>query len=154
ALLAAPLASPRGVFVVDDLAFPKKGQHSVGVHRQAAGGQGKKANCQVAVALHYVSPAGRCPLALRLYLPGAWLGDPQRLDRAGVPPAERRPLTKGEIALQLLDAAWGEGLPGWLAVADAAYGNAEAFRAGLTARGLRYIVGVGTETAVTPFPGA
>jgi SRSO17 transposase len=59
---------------------------------------------------------------MRLYLPPAWLNDPTRLDRAGVPPEERRDLTKGQIALELLDQARAEGWPGQGVVADAAYG--------------------------------
>ena len=86
ATMAEALADPEGVFVVDDTAFPKAGQHSVGVQRQYCGALGKKANCQCAVSLHYVAPQGHCPLSLRLYLPPAWLADPARLDRAGVPP--------------------------------------------------------------------
>ena len=42
----------------------------------------------------------------------------------------------------------GEGLPGWLALADAGYGVSEEFRKGLAARGLKYIVGVTDEMVV------
>jgi SRSO17 transposase len=140
--LAQTFASPRGIFLFDDVSFPKQGQHSVGVQRQYGGALGKKANCQVAVSVHYVSPRGHYPLDLRLYLPDCWRADPQRLDRAGVPPSERRPLTKPEIALELLDRVRGEGLPGWAVVADAGYGVSGDFRDGLAARGLSYIVGV------------
>jgi SRSO17 transposase len=140
--LAQTFASPQGIFLFDDVSFPKQGQHSVGVQRQYCGALGKKANCQVAVTVHYVSPNGHYPLDLRLYLPDCWLADQQRLDRAGVPEGERRPLTKPEIALELLDRVRGEGLPGWAVVADAGYGISGEFRAGLAARGLSYIVGV------------
>jgi hypothetical protein len=102
ATMAEALADPDGVFLVDDTAFPKAGPHSVGVQRQYGGALGKKANGQCAVSLHYVSPKGHAPLSMRLYLPPAWLNDPVRLDRAGVPREERRDLTKGQIALEWL----------------------------------------------------
>jgi SRSO17 transposase len=79
---------------------------------------------------------------MRLYLPESWLGDADRLDKAGVPPSSRRLKTKGEIALELLDQVRGEGLPGRVVVADAGYGVSEAFRDGLSERGLSYVVGV------------
>ena len=85
---------------------------------------------------------------MRLYLPESWLGDPERLDKAGVPEGERRPLTKGQIALELLDRVRGEGLPGGLVVADAGYGVSGPFRDGLAERGLHYIVGVTDEMVV------
>jgi SRSO17 transposase len=142
AQLAPTFASPDGVFLIDDVSFPKQGRHSVGVQRQYCGALGKRANCQVAVSVHYVSPRGHYPLDLRLYLPDCWLTDPKRLDQAGVPEAERRPLTKPEIALELLDRVRAEGLPGWAVVADSGYGVSGDFRDGLAARGLTYMVGV------------
>jgi SRSO17 transposase len=146
--MAEIFASSAGIFVIDDTSFPKQGKHSVGVQRQYCGASGKKANCQVAPSVHYVSPEGHYPLAMRLYLPESWLGDAERLDKAGVPEAERRPLTKGEIALELLDQVRGEGLPGRLVVADAGYGVSGPFRRGLAERGLHYIVGVTDDMVV------
>jgi SRSO17 transposase len=143
--LARTFASPEGIFVIDDTSFPKQGKHSVGVQRQYCGALGKKANCQVAPSVHYVSPEGHYPLAMRLFLPDRWIQDKDRLDEAGVPEAFRRSKTKGAIALELLDTVRGEGLPGWLALADAGYGVSEEFRKGLAARGLKYIVGVTDE---------
>src|SRR6516165_9565234 len=102
ARMAQTFADPQGIFVIDDTSFPKQGQHS--------GALGKKANCQVAVSVHYVSPQGHYPLDLRLFLPDCWLGEPTRLDKAKVPAAERRALTKPEIALGLLDRVRPEGL--------------------------------------------
>jgi SRSO17 transposase len=146
--MAEALADPDGVFLLDATTFPKAGQHSVGVQRQHCGALGKKANCQCAVSLHYVSPKGHCPLSMRLYLPPAWLNDPVRLDRAGVPLEERRDLTKGQIALELLDQALAEGWPGRVVVADAAYGVSGPLRRELEARGLYYVVGVSEQMIV------
>jgi len=140
--LARTFASPDGIFLFDDVSFPKQGTHSVGVQRQYCGAPGKKANCQVAVSVHYVSPRGHYPLDLQLYLPDSWLGDTKRLDKAGVPKDQRRSRTKPEIALELLDRVRAEGLPGRRVVADAGYGVSGAFRDGLEQRGLTYVVGV------------
>src|SRR3954453_1490606 len=152
ALLADTFASPEGIFLFDDVSLPKQGAHSVGVQRQYCGALGKRANCQVLVSVHYVSPQGHYPLDLRLYLPDRWLADPARLDKAGVPEPERRPLTKAHIALELLDRVRAEGLPGWAAVADAGYGVSGEFREGLGGGGLPYIVGVPEDFVVFPEP--
>jgi SRSO17 transposase len=146
--MAEAFADPEAVFVIDDTTFPKQGKHSVGVQRQHCGALGKKANCQCAVSIHYAAPRGHCPLAMQLYLPESWLGDVERLDKAGVPPSCRRFKTKGQIALELLDQVRGEGLPGRVVVADAGYGVPKAFRDGLSERGLSYVVGVTEEMVV------
>src|SRR6187551_4037140 len=112
ATMAAKFADPAAIFVIDDTTFPKQGKHSVGVQRQYCGALGKKANCQCAVSVHYVSPRAHYPLAMRLFLPECWLNDPARLDKAGAPAEQRRQLSKGQIALELLDRVRAEGLPG------------------------------------------
>lgn len=146
--LAHTFASPDGIFLFDDVSFPKQGKHSVGVQRQSCGALGKKANCQVAVSVHYVGPRGHYPLDLQLYLPDSWLADAKRLDKAGVPKDQRRSRTKPEIALALLDRVRAEGLPGRAVVADAGYGVSGAFRDGLEGRGLTYVVGVTEDVVV------
>src|SRR5262245_1000788 len=140
--LAGTFASPRGIFVFDDVSMPKQGKHSVGVQRQYCGALGKRANCQVAVSVHYVSPRGHYPLDLRLFLPDAWLKDRARLVKAFVPDYESRALTTPQIALGLLDWVVAEGLPGRAVVSDAGDGVSPDFRDGLEQRGLSYIVGV------------
>src|SRR4051812_27587131 len=148
ATMAAKFADPAGIFVIDDTTFPKQGRHSVGVQRQYCGALGKRANCQCAVSVHYVAPKGHYPLDMRLYLPESWLGDPKRLDKARVPEDQRRSLTKGQIALELLDRVRAEGLAGGLVVADSGYGVSGPFRDGLAERGLHYVVGVTDEMVV------
>src|SRR5829696_6665237 len=81
ARMAETFASPEGIFVIDDTSFPKQGTHSVGVQRQYCGALGKKANCQVAPSVHYVSPHGHYPLDLRLYLRNPWLANAERFYR-------------------------------------------------------------------------
>jgi SRSO17 transposase len=147
-MMAERFATPEGVFVFDDTSFPKRGSHSVGVSHQYCGALGKRANCQVAVTLHYSSLRGHFPLAVRLHLPKSWTDDSDRMDAAGVPEAFRAHKTKPQIALELLDAVRAEGITGTVAVADAGYGNSGAFRDGLAERGLRYVVGVQAETVV------
>ena len=148
-VLARALASPQGIFVLDDTGFPKQGKHSVGVQHQYCGQLGKKANCQVAVTVHYVSPAGHFPAALRLFLPKSWTDSPERMERAGVPAEYRHEQTKGQIALELLDQVRGEGLlPGDVVITDAGYGVSQEFRQGLEQHGLFYIAGVSPEMVV------
>jgi SRSO17 transposase len=147
ALMAAHFASPEGVFVFDDTGFPKRGRHSVGVSHQYCGALGKRADCQVAVTLHYSGSRGHFPLDLRLHLPESWTADTERMIAAGVPETLRAHKAKSQIALELLDRARAEGIAGGTVVADAGYGGAE-LRDGLAARGLRYVVGASPETVV------
>jgi SRSO17 transposase len=148
-VMAQTFASPKGIFVIDDTGFPKQGQHSVGVQHQYCGQLGKKANCQVAVTLHYVSPKGHLPAALRLFLPKSWTSSPQRLAKADVPEEFRGEQTKGQIALELLDQIRGEGLlPGNVVITDCGYGASQPFRQGLQERGLFSIAGATPEMVV------
>lgn len=152
AVMAEAFASEDGRFIFDDTSFVKQGTHSVGVQRQYCGALGKKANCQVAVSLHYATRAGHYPLDLRLHLPESWTSAPARLDECKVPAEHREPKTKHQIALELLDRVRGEGLPGRVALADAGYSSSQ-FRAGLASRGLTYVVGMkGDEVAFTEEP--
>src|SRR5260370_3172423 len=144
--LAQTYASPQGIFIIDDTSFPKQGKHSVGVQRQYCGALGKRANCQAAVSVHYVSPKGHYPLALRLYLPQSWTSDHDRLRAAQVPLRYWRFRTKGQIALELLDQVRGEGLPGQVVITDAGYGVSGPVRGALAARGLVFLARIPEDT--------
>src|SRR5215212_8200693 len=56
---------PERYWMVDDTAFPKQGEHSVGVARQYCGQLGKQDNCQVAVSLSVANDRASLPIAWR-----------------------------------------------------------------------------------------
>jgi len=149
-----PMARHGGVaaWIVDDTAFPKKGQHSVGVARQYCGGLGKQDNCQVAVRVSMANEAVSLPVAYQLYLPEAWANDRRRRRGAGVP-THRTFQPTWQIALAQIQTLQTEGVPPAPVLADAGYGDTTAFRDALTTAGLTYVVGVKKETTAWP-PGA
>ena len=128
-------------WIVDDTGIPKKGSHSVGVARQYCGQLGKQDNCQVAVSLSVATDHASLPIAYQLYLPQTWVDDPVRRARAKVP-AEVVFQTKPQIALDQIKATRAQGVSPGVILADAGYGADGGFRAGLSALGLAYIVGV------------
>lgn len=149
----ALVGGPDAVLIIDDTALPKQGRHSVGVARQYCGALGKRANCQVLVSLTLARAEVPVPLALRLYLPEGWASEAEdsveRRTRAKVPTAVAFQ-TKGEIALAELDRVQAAGVRFGLTLADAGYGSSAEFRAGLTARGLTWAVGVLATQKVYP----
>lgn len=140
---------PVAAWIVDDTAFPKKGQHSVGVARQYCGALGKQENCQVVVSVSLANEAVSIPAASQLYLPESWARDPARCRAAGVP-ADVPFRPKWQIALRQIVTLQEEGLPPAPVVADAGYGDTTEFRDALTAAGIPYGMGVKGETTVWP----
>ena len=57
------LGAADGGLIVDETGFLKKGDHSVGVHRQYSGTAGRIENCQVGVFPAYASRHGHAPRA-------------------------------------------------------------------------------------------
>ena len=139
-------------WIVDDTGFAKKGVHSVGVARQYCGRLGKTDNCQIAVTLSIANHAASLPIAYQLYLPEDWALDEARRERARVPD-EVTFRTKPEIALAQIGTALAAGVAPGVLLADAGYGADGAFRSGVTASGLAYVVGVQSTLSVWP-PGA
>ncbi len=141
--------APIAAWIVDDTGFAKKGVHSVGVARQYCGRLGKQDNCQIAVSLSVAHAHASLPIAYRLYLPEEWAGDPVRRAKAKVP-EDVVFQTKPEIALEQIATARASGVTPGVVLADAAYGGNGAFRAGITALGLTYAVGIQSHTTVWP----
>ena len=127
--------------VIDDTALPKKGMHSVGVAPQHASALGKTANYQTLVSLTLARREVSVTVGLRLFLPETWVGDPTRLERAGVPAEYRSARAKSEIALAELDRLIAAGVRFGTVLADAGYGMGAEFRQALSARGLPWAVG-------------
>jgi SRSO17 transposase len=150
--LAAPAFATHGgveAWIVDDTGFPKKGSHSIGVARQYCGRLGKTDNCQIAVTLSIANHHASLPIAYRLYLPEDWANDTERREKAHVPEdVEFR--TKPQIALAQIEAAVKDGVARGVVLTDPAYGSDGAFRAGVTALGLLYAVGVQSTLTLWP----
>jgi len=143
---------PEAYWLIDEVSFPKQGNHSVGVARQYCGALGKTANCQVAVTLDLGTEESSTPLDWALYLPEQWINDPVRRKEAGVPEGITFK-TKTELALDLIDEVRGWGLQDRLVLADSGYGDAYEFREGLRSRKLDSVVQVSGElTAWTEDP--
>jgi SRSO17 transposase len=132
---------PEAYWVIDEVSFPKQGQHSVGVARQYCGALGKTANCQVAVTLDLGTEESSTPLDWALYLPEKWIQDPVRRKEAGVP-EEITFKTKPGLALALIDEVKAWGLQDRLVLTDSGYGDVYEFRQGLRSRKLDYVVQV------------
>lgn len=136
-------------WIVDDTGMPKKGKHSVGVSHQYCGQLGKQANCQVAVSVSLATESFSLPIDYRLYLPKNWTEDRARCTSVGVP-EEIGFETKQQIALAQLKQCCEREIPKGIVTADAAYGNDLAFRDGVEALGLGYVVAVQSTTRAWP----
>ena len=135
------LGDERGVLVVDETGFLKKGTKSVGVARQYSGTAGRTENCQVGVFLAYAGRGGRAFLDRALYLPRAWADDPARRAEAGVPEAVRF-ATKGALARAMLRRAFAGGVPAAWVVGDTVYGAGPGLRPWLEAERRAYVLAV------------
>ena len=149
--LGPKLEHPLAVWVFDGSDFPKQGVKSVGVARQYCGALGKIANCQAGVFLAHVGPRGRALVDKRLYLPKAWSSDACRCAAAGVPEDRRSYRSKTGLALEMLEQARVRGClsAGW-AAGDDAFGMSPAFRDGLAAQGIQYVLDVRPDMTVWP----
>lgn len=133
--------------IVDDTALVKKGSHSVGVAHQYCGQLGKGANCQALVSVTLAREEMPVPVALRLYLPKPWAQDQARRRKCAVPEnVVFRP--KWKIALDEVARVVEAGVTFGDVLADAGYGVCAEFRRGLSDKGLRWVLGISSETRV------
>ncbi|MDJ0466755.1 transposase [Streptomyces sp. H27-C3] len=82
--------------------LPKRGEHSVGVHRWFIPAAGRVVNCQQGLGAFAATDQGNLPVDWRLALPECWTEDAQRRERARIPLSVRhRPMSA--YALDLVD---------------------------------------------------
>ncbi|MEV7028161.1 transposase, partial [Kitasatospora sp. NPDC093558] len=65
--------------------LPKRGDHSVGVHRRFVTSAGRVVNCQVGLGLFLATGRGEIPVDWHLLLRGPWCEDPELRQRARIP---------------------------------------------------------------------
>lgn len=147
AVKAMTAREPIQASIIDDTGFLKQGIHSVGVQRQYTGSAGKVTNCQLGVSLSVANRSEHAPIDFELYLPKSWTQDPERRKEARIP--EDIPFrTKPELALLMVHRAVEDNIPLGVLLADSAFGDSSAFRAGVRSLGVDYAVGVHGPTTV------
>ena len=128
-------------WVVDDTGFPKQGKGSVGVQRQYSGTLGKIGNCQIGVSLSVATDHEHVPIDFALYLPESWAGDEARRKASRIPD-DVGFATKIELAIEMMDRAFKDGIPGDVVLADAAYGSSGPFREYVLSLGKDFACGI------------
>src|SRR5271169_5423473 len=127
AIAAMEKRDPIMAWVIDDTGFLKQGKHSVGVQRQYTGSAGKTANCQVGVSLSVTTRTEHLPIDFALFLPESWTEDPERRRKAKIP-EEATFKTKHDLALEMIEQAVRDEIPGKIILADSFYGHSRPFR--------------------------
>jgi len=81
----ARLGGEQRLWILDETAFRKRGNGSVGVERQYMRTARRLENCQIGVFLMYATSRGHALVDRELYLPTTWIDSPDRRHRARVP---------------------------------------------------------------------
>ena len=139
---------PCTALVLDESAFSKKGEKSVGVARQYDGRHGKVDNCQVAVFGALVAGKHSTLVDARLFLPAEWVDDPERCRRAGVPDADIVSKSKVELAMDIVKHQRELGVRFSFVCADGLYGNSGGFARGLDDLGETFVLHVHSDQLV------
>lgn len=95
-----------GMIVPVEVAFPKQGSNSCGVHRYFCEQEKKVLNCQVSMIGMYSKNGVAFPVGRRLFIPKSWFGDQECCQKAGIPSALRyanRAELIGQMAAELAD---------------------------------------------------
>jgi len=112
----------RGILILDETGFLKKGEKSAGVARQYSGTAGRIENSQIGVFAAWAAPKGHVLIDRALYLPEAWVEDRERCREAGIPGGtvfQTKPQLGREMIRRALEAGF---QPEWV-TADEAYGH-------------------------------
>jgi SRSO17 transposase len=149
AMDAMSARAPITTWIIDDTGFLKQGKHSVGVKRQYTGTAGKITNCQIGVSLTVSNGLEHVPIDFELFLPEEWANDPVRRRDAQIPDSVQFK-TKVDLALEEIERAVANKVPGEILLADATYGRSAKFRDTVRIHGFDYAVGVDSTTNVLP----
>ena len=123
---------------IDETSAAKKGEKTPGVQRQYCGSTGKIDNCIVTVHLAVGYGPFSCIVDSGLYVPKGWIEDEARCQEAGIP-ADLPFATKGEMALEQVKRALGNGMRfDWIGF-DEGYGGKPSFLLGLESLGQTFI---------------
>lgn len=90
-------------WTITEAIFPKRGAHSVGVHRRFDPVVGRALNCQLGYGLFLSRDGLSVPVDWRLLLPDTWSVDPALRRRAGISPEAVLP-TPESLVLALVEA--------------------------------------------------
>lgn len=138
------MSGERGVLIVDETGFLKKGNKSAGVQRQYSGTAGRIENCQIGVFLALASSQGRALLDRELYLPKSWSEDIPRREAAAIP-AEVAFATKPQLAQRMLERVLVKGFSAEWVLGDEVYGSDSKFRRFLDEREQPYVLAVSSQ---------
>ncbi|HVR85603.1 MAG TPA: transposase [Planctomycetota bacterium] len=117
---------------------PKKGRRTPGVDLQRFGTSGRTRNCVLLMHLGFSNADFNCILDNAIYLPRTWADSADRRGAARISDKVKY-RTRGQIALDLLDRAAGNGLRfGWVTFGPD-YSADAAFLKELDTRGYRYV---------------
>jgi SRSO17 transposase len=139
--------------VLDETGQEKQGSSTAGVKRQYMGCAGRVANGINTVHLSYVrEKTGHALAGARQWVPAEDIKDPVKCLVTGLP-LDLRFRTKGELAIDILTDAYGDGLCFDFVCGDEVYGACTALREFLEGRGQAYVLRVASNFTLTPAAG-
>lgn len=134
--------------ILDESGIAKQGHKSVGVARQYCGALGKVDSCQMGVFLAYSTPEQATLIDRRLFLPEAWVEDPERCEEAGIPKDAQVFRTKAELGLEMILQAKQREMPFAFVGMDAHYGQQPWLLTRLGREYLIYVADIPKDTRV------
>jgi len=142
-------AGAMSVGALDETGQPKAGAMTAGVKRQYMGCTGRVANGINTVHLSYVrEKTGHVLIGARQWIPAEQIADPVTALTTGLPP-DLAFRTKGQLALDVLDDAYADGLAFDFICGDEVYGSCTELREFLEARGQGYVLRVACSFTIT-----
>jgi SRSO17 transposase len=142
------------VGALDETGQEKQGSSTSGVKRQYMGCAGRVANGINTVHLSYVrEKTGHALAGARQWIPAEDIADPVRSLLAGLP-LDLRFRTKGQLAADILDEAYADGLAFDFVCGDEVYGSCTELREYLEGRGQAYVLRVASSFILTLAGGA